>query len=125
MKVFGLNIPNSISSVHPLELSKTGKWRLKVIEWCESHGGNASLTARHFGISRTTFTKWKKRFDEWGPGGLEDATRRPDNVRTPTWTREFERAVLDVRQLTGWGKDKLVVLLRQDGWKCSTSMVGR
>lgn len=125
MKVFGLNIPNSISSVHPLELSQTGKWRLKVIEWCESHGGNASLTARHFGISRTTFTKWKKRFDEWGPGGLEDATRRPDNVRTPTWTREFERAVLDVRQLTGWGKDKLVVLLTQDGWKCSTSMVGR
>src|SRR3989304_5427986 len=25
----------------------------------------------------------------------------------------------------GWGKDKLVVLLRDQGWQCSTSMVGR
>ena len=125
MRVFGLNIPNRVSSVHPLETSKKAKWRLKVIEWQEAHGRNASLTARHFGISRTTFTKWKKRFDDYGPGGLEDASRRPGNVRTPTWSREFEAAVLELRQLTGWGKDKLLVLLRRDGWDCSTSMVGR
>ena len=86
MRVFGLNIPNRVSSVHPLETSKKAKWRLKVIEWQEAHGRNASLTARHFGISRTTFTKWKKRFDDYGPGGLEDASRRPDNVRRPTWS---------------------------------------
>jgi len=108
-----------------LEPSKKAKWRLKVIEWQEAHGRNASLTARHFGISRTTITKWKKRFDDYGPGALEDASNRPDNVRRPTWSREFEAAVLEVRQLTGWGKDKLVVLLRRDGWACSTSMVGR
>lgn len=125
MRVFGLNIPNRVSSVHPLEPSKKAKWRLKVIEWQEAHGRNASLTARHFGFSRTTITKWKKRFDDYGPGGLEDAGCRPDNVRRPTWSREFETAVLEVRQLTGWGKDKLVVLLRRDGWACSTSMVGR
>ncbi len=125
MRVFGLNIPNSVSSVHPLYLSKQAKWRLKVIEWYEAHGRNASLAARHFGISRTTFTKWKKRFDDDGPGGLEEASRRPGSVRAPTWSREFEAAVLELRQLTGWGKDKLVILLWQDGWKCSTSMVGR
>lgn len=125
MRVFGLNIPNRVSSVHPLYLSKEAKWRLKVIEWYEAHSRNASWTARHFGISRTTFTKWKKRFDDYGPGALEDASRRPDKVRTPTWSPEFETAVLEVRQLTGWGKDKLVLLLRQDGWPCSTSMVGR
>jgi transposase InsO family protein len=35
-------------------------------------------------------------------------------------------AVLELRKLTpGWGKDKLVVLLRDEGWQCSTSMVGR
>lgn len=125
MRVFGLNIPNRVSNVHPLYLSREAKRRLKVIEWYEVHGHNASLSARHFGVSRTTFTKWKKRFDEGGPGGLEDASRRPGNVRKPTWPREFEAAVLEIRQLTGWGKDKLVVLLRQDGWPCSTSMVGR
>lgn len=125
MRVFGLNIPNRVSNVHPLYLSREAKRRLKVIEWYEVHGHNASFAARHFGVSRTTFTKWKKRFDEGGPGGLEDASRRPGNVRKPTWPREFEAAVLEIRQLTGWGKDKLVVLLRQDGWPCSTSMVGR
>src|SRR3970040_685500 len=33
---------------------------------------------------------------------------------------------MQLRQLPpGWGKDKLVVLLRDQGWQCSTSMVGR
>jgi transposase InsO family protein len=35
-------------------------------------------------------------------------------------------AVLEVREKSpGWGKDKLVVLLRNAGWSVSTSMVGR
>ena len=125
MKVFGLNIPNRVSSVHPLDLSKKAKWRLKMIEWYEAHGQNASLTAPHFGISRTTFTMWKERLDEDGPGGLEDASHRPKNGRSPSWPTGLEAAILELRQLTGWGKDKLVVLLRRDGWECSTSMVGR
>src|SRR3972149_5728648 len=60
------------------------------------------------------------------PGGLETVSPRPRHARTPTWTKELENAVLELRQLTpGWGKDKLVVLLRDQGWQCSTSMVGR
>jgi len=125
MRVFGLNIAHGVSSVHPIELSKRARGRLKVIEWYEGHGRNASLTARHFGISRTSFTEWKRRYDESGPGGLEDGSRRPRNVRRPTWPQYFEAAVLELRQPTGWGKDKLAVLLWRDGWRCSTSMVGR
>jgi putative transposase len=47
-------------------------------------------------------------------------------VRKPTWSRELEQAVLELRRLTpGWGKDKLTVLLRDQGWQCSISMVRR
>lgn len=126
MRVFGLNIPNGVSSVHPVELSKQAKHRLRMMVWFGEHGRNASLTCRHFGISRDTFYRWLRRFEESGPGGLEDGSHRPQNVRKATWTKELENAVLELRQLTpGWGKDKLVVLLHDQGWPCSTSMVGR
>ncbi len=126
MKVFGLNIWKDAYKVHPVELSKEAKHRLRIIVWYEEHGGNAALTCRHFGISRDTFYRWWRRYIASGPGGLEDGSHRPKNVRKPTWSKELEDAVLELRRLTpGWGKDKLVVLLHGQGWQCSTSMVGR
>lgn len=126
MRVFGLNIPKSISAVRAIELSRQAKHRLRMMAWYEQHGRNAALTCRHFGISRDTFYRWKRRFEGSGPGGLEDASHRPSRVRRATWSAELENAVLELRRLTpGWGKDKLVVLLRDQGWHCSTSMVGR
>jgi len=125
MRVFGLNIPKSVSAVRALELSREAKHRLRVIEWFEEHGRNASLTSRHFGISRDTFYRWRRRFQETGPGGLEDWSHRPKRVRKPTWSKELEQAVLELRLGTGWGKDKLAVLLNEHGWPCSTSMAGR
>src|SRR5438093_5836839 len=126
MRVFGLNIPNSVSSVHPVYLSREAKQRLKIMEWYEAHGRNAALTCRHYGISRDTFYRWFRRFRAVGPGGLEQGSHRPKRVRKPTWSRELEQAVLELRKHTpGWGKDKLTVLLRDQGWQCSTSMVGR
>jgi putative transposase len=126
MRVFGLNIWTDAYGVHPVDLSKTARQRRGWIAWHEEHGRNARLTCRHFGISPDTFYRWKRKFDEGGPGFLEDGSRRPRRVRRPTWSRELEQAVLELRRLTpGWGKDKLVVLLRDQGWQCSTSMVGR
>jgi len=126
MRVFGLKIPNSVSAVRALELSRQAKQRLRMMDWYEQHGRNAALTSRHFGISRDTFYTWRRRFESTGPGGLENASQRPRNVRQPTWSADLENAVLELRRHTpGWGKDKLAVLLRDQGWQCSTSMVGR
>jgi len=126
MKVFGLNIPNGVSSVHPVELSKEARRRLAWMAWYEAHDSNGRRTCHHFGIGPAPFYLWKGRFDEHGPGALEDGSRRPRRVRTPTWTPQLERAVLDLRRMAPrWGKDKLGVLLRQEGWVVSTSMVGR
>ena len=125
MKVFGLNIWTDVYGIHPIELSKEGRLRLRWIEWYEEHGKNARLTCRHYGISPDTFYRWLHRFQASGPAGLERGSRRPKRVRQPTWTRELEKAVLELRQGTGWGKDKLAVILNEHGWRCSTSMVGR
>ena len=112
MRNFWLNIPRAVSAVRALELSREAKHRLRMMMWYDEHGRNAALTCRHFGISRDTFYRWLRRFQQFGPGGLENGRHRPKNVRKPTWTRDLENAVLELRRLTpGWGKDKLVVLL--------------
>src|SRR3990172_1618177 len=126
MRVFGLNIPKAAQRLRLAEPSRQGRWRLKVLDWYRAHGENARLTCRHFGISPDTFYRWKRRFNPRDLTTLEDRSRCPRRVRRPTWSQELEQAVLELREGSPvWGKDKLVVLLRQQGWQCSTSMVGR
>jgi len=77
-------------------------------------------------IPRPTLYRWQGRLKEQGPQGLEERSRRPKRRRQPTWSPELSQAVLKVREhYPRWGKDKLVVLLRRQGWQVSTSMVGR
>jgi len=108
------------------ELSAQARRRLKWMEHYESHGYNARLTCRYFGISPQTFYRWRGRYDPHNLRTLEDRSRRPRRLRQPTWGAELAEAVLRLREeYPRWGKDKLVVLLRRGGWQVSTSMVGR
>ncbi len=96
------------------------------MDYYESHGHNARLTCRHFDVSPPTFYRWRRRYDPRNLRSLEDRSRRPRRRRQPTWSPELAQAVLELReQYPRWGKDKLVVLLRQQSWQVSTSMVGR
>lgn len=122
-------------------LSREAKHRLKVIRWHEEHGSNVTRTANHFSHSRTSIQAWVKRYQWQGAAGLEEHSHRPQHCRQSTWTAAFERRVLKLReQFPRWGKDKLVVILRNEGWgrdedkptvigkpdtRPSTSMVGR
>lgn len=109
-----------------LELSKEAKQRLKWFDYYESHDHNARLTCRHFGISPPTFYRWKHRYDPKHLAGLEAHSHRPKQVRQPTYTTELVEAVLKLReQYPRWGRDKLVVLVREDGYRVSASTVGR
>lgn len=108
------------------ELSHQGKQRLKWMEHYESHGKNAALTCRYFGISRQSFYRWRGRYNRWELSSLEERSRRPRRLRKPTWSTELSKKVLKLReQYPRWGKDKLVVLLSREGVEASTSMVGR
>jgi transposase InsO family protein len=110
----------------PVELSRTGRARLAMLDWHRAHGGNVSLTARHFGVGRSTVYRWLGRYDRFRLETLEDRGSAPRRRRRPTWTVEQLRAVRLIRErYPRWGKDKLVVLLRRAGIVLSTSMVGR
>lgn len=108
------------------DLSREARQRLKWMDFYAQHGRNASLTARHFGISRTTLHSWLRRYDPEKPSSLEDRSRRPRRLRRRQWSLELVLAVRGLRQLyPAWGKDKLAWLLREEGVSCSVSTVGR
>ena len=110
----------------PHTLSREGRARLYWIEWYRAHKENKSLTCRHFSISRPTLDKWLSRYNHRHLKSLESRPKRPCRVRKPEWSTEAVLAVLDKRkQFPRWGKKKLVVLLRRDGWTLSQSTVGR
>ena len=108
------------------DLSAEARRRLKWMDYYEQHRKNARLTCRHFDISPQTFYRWRRRYHPQRLQSLEERSRRPRQVRQPTWSAELAQAVLDLReQYPRWGKDKLAPLLRGAGWAVSTSMVGR
>ena len=108
------------------ELSREAQKRLAWFDYYATHGRNAALTCRYFGICRQTLYRWKRRFDSENLRTLEDGSHRPNRRRQPTWTHgqaERVRALRD--RYPRWGKDKLAVILRREGWAVSVSMVGR
>ncbi len=109
-----------------VELSRKARQRLKWFDYYRSRGYNARLTCRYFGISPQTFYRWKRRYNPKHLESLEDRTHRPRHLRQPTYSVALVEAVLKLREeYPRWGKDKLVVLLREEGVSCSTSTVGR
>jgi len=137
MQVYGSIIPGAATLARLLPkgasearekrpYSREAKKRLAAVRWHETHGKRASLTARHYGLSRSTVYDWLRRYDRRGPRGLEDRSRRPKRVRQPAWSPELEQAVLALRrEHPRWGKDKLTPIVRREGAAVSVSMVGR
>jgi transposase InsO family protein len=111
---------------HLGERSAEAKRRLQWFDWCAAHGGNVSLTCRHFAISRSTFYYWRKRYRRFDLRSLEDRSSRPKRCRQKTWTTEQVLAVLRLRShYPAWGKAKLQCLLAREGVVLSVSKVGR
>src|SRR6266478_3086447 len=108
------------------KLSRPAQARLQWMLFYFFNGRNAARTCRHFGISRQTFYRWKRRFDRHDLSTLEGRSHRPRRVRQPTWPPDCAERVLALRQqYPRWGKDKLAVLLRGEKCIVSTSMGGR
>jgi putative transposase len=97
-----------------LKLSRAGRGRLEWIIYWDSHQKDASLTARHFGISRKTFYKWQKRFDQNFLKGLEDESRTPKRKRSRQYTaRQYDNVVQLRKQHIRYGKLKLLELYKR------------
>jgi transposase InsO family protein len=97
------------------------------MDYYQTHGQNAALTARHFGISKSCFFKWKKRYDRRGLPGLTDQSKRPKVVRQPLTPQPIVMAIKSLRKANPeYSKYKLAVILKRDyGYSVSASTVGR
>ncbi len=114
--------------LQPPHLSAQAQERLRLVRAWEALRGKG-LTgvecSRVLQVPRATIYRWRGRWKRAGPCGLEDGSRAPKRRRQPSWSPELVQALLELREQYGWGKDKLVILLRRSGWQVSTSMVGR
>src|SRR5579884_533458 len=123
----GTVVPKLGSIKATVSLSKEAKLRLKWVDYYNSHGRNARLTCRHFGIAHRTFYRYYRRFQQQGPRGLEARSHRPKHVRQPLTP---PMAIGIVRKLRKdnpeYSKYKLAIILKRDyGYSLSASSIGR
>ena len=96
-------------------LSKSAKQRLAWMDYYRANGENASLTCRHFGISRQCFHKWRRRYDPFRLQSLEDKSRRPEKTRIWEVSRIEEFRILRLRRAhIRYGKMKLRILYERE-----------
>ncbi len=108
-----------------VELSREAQVRLAWMDFYR-RTQNVARTCRHFGISRQTFYRWRKRYEPMDLTSLEERSHCPRRRRQPTWSFSLAERVLTWRlQFPRWGKDKWAVLLRRQQIRVSTSMGGR
>jgi len=74
MTIYGTLLPGARSIALGVwrteNLTQEARKRVKVLDWHRAHRGNASLTARHFGIHRETLGIWAERLKKGGPVAL-------------------------------------------------------
>ena len=114
------------NKLRSVSLSREAKHRLRVIEYylgCRS----VALTCRHFGICRSYFYKWYKRFNPRNLKSLESLSTKPHRVRHATYDYELVKLVRKLRQsYPRYSSKKLAVILMRDysiGYSAST--IGR
>lgn len=90
-------------------------------------GCTEAVALEVIGVSRSTFYRHKLKYKERGLLGLEPASKKPKNIRRPTWDKNLEGLVLKLRkQEPVWGKIKIHKLITRDyGINVSEAMVGR
>jgi len=66
------------------EQQRLVKHRLAILRHVEEVTGNIAQTCRYYGISRPTFYKWLRRYEEKGLEGLRDGSRRPHHSPNAT-----------------------------------------
>jgi transposase len=115
--------------VRPGELSAQAIEKARLLDLWETMqllGLSSAEAAARVGAARSFLYRWRARLNRSGPRGLEEGSRAPRRRRRPTWSAELAAALLVLREKhPRWGKDKLAVLLRREGWAVSVSMTGR
>lgn len=127
MSRYGAILPGAARLARlPAEPSEIASRRLKVVQWYQEHGGKVRLTARHFGFSPDTISRWAQAYTKSGIKGLEPKSRRPRKVRQPQIPLVTVQRIQALReQYPRWGREKLRVLLEHEGIHISAKSIDR
>lgn len=82
------------------------RWRLKILAHASTEESNVARTCRHFGISRKTFYKWLKRYNELGETALANQSTRPHSHPNAT-PSEVVSKILYLRQNYHFGAGRI------------------
>jgi transposase len=96
-------------------LSDKAKLRLEWIIFYYTQGQRATYTAKHFGLARSKFYFWLKRFDDTNLKDLEDNSSTPTTKRA--WSPDpvvLERMLRLRRLFIHWGKKKLATIYERE-----------
>lgn len=89
------------------------RWRRAMAD-----GLTCEQAAKAVGAARSNLYRWEK--------DPQPKSRRPKTPRKPQWTRALAQAVEAARADNPmWGKRKIAVLMRREGFRTSASTVGR
>jgi transposase len=72
------------------EQQRLQNWRLKILREGQD-ARQVAPTCRRYGISRKTFYKWKKRYDQQDWAGLRDRSHAPHRPRAATPPESWPR----------------------------------
>ena len=113
----------------PVKISEKAKYRIGQLKaWLamQEQGITSQKASILLGVSRANLYRWKNKLEEKGLKGLEDGSRRPKHLRCPRWEVKLIEAIREIRQLyPRWGKNKLKVMLKREGYTPSLSTIGR
>lgn len=94
------------------ELNRNAARRLARIRHAQEVTGNVSLTCRYYGISRQSYYKWLRRYEDQGIDGLRDRSRRPHSSPNATKT-EVVGKIMYLRQHYHFGPHKISMYLKR------------
>ncbi len=132
--IYGNILPNfnQLMKIYDKPLSKEAKHRLKVIDYLQGPAkGNVSLTARHFGCTRSYIYKWLNRFNKATGTAritvLESKSTKPKHTRSVQYTEAIVRIIRKIRkEYPSFSAVKIsIILLRDYAIKLSSATVGR
>jgi transposase InsO family protein len=94
------------------DLVRRANRRLAVLQHAEEISGNVAATCRYYGISRTVFYRWKRRFEDEGIDGLKDRSSSP--MHSPNVTSdEVIGKIIHLRQNYHFGPLKIAMYLQR------------
>ncbi|TMG11970.1 MAG: IS481 family transposase [Chloroflexi bacterium] len=104
-------------------MSRNAGRRLAIIRHAQEVTGNVALTCRYYGVTRPSYYKWLRRYEELGVDGLRDRSRRPRVSPTATKAAVVDR-IIYLRQNYHFGPLKIAmyrILRRLDLSRLPTS----